>query len=57
MTTGIPNVHLDLQLGPCRLRILNVNCFLEVGAADRHIMHLIKAILAESQRYGRLAHG
>ena len=53
MTTCVPNVHLDLQLGPRRiLRILNVNCFLEVGATDRHIVHLVEAVLAKAQRNG-----
>ena len=58
MTTCIPNMHLHLLLGTWRiLRVLNAYYFLEVGAANRDIMHLVKAVLTEAQSDGWLSYG
>ena len=50
MTTCIPNVHLHLLLSAgWILWILNAYYFLEVGAADRDIVHLVELVLAEAK--------
>ena len=50
MTTCIPNVHLHLLLSAgWILWILHAYYFLEVGAADRDIVHLVKLVLAEAK--------
>ena len=50
MTTCIPNVHLHLLLSAGWIVwILNAYYFLEVGAADRDIVHLVELVLAEAK--------
>ena len=55
MATRIPNVHLYLLLSCCLvLTVWDGNDFLEVSSPNSYVMNLVKSILAESHRNGRL---